>query len=375
MGGIDIDQIVLAHVAEALDGALERLDPDAPTTLALLARLRQDCVDAKEQLSSDTEATIPVTLPDLQTEVRLTRAELERKIAPPLHDTIRALRRALASAAVEPSELRAVLLVGGASRMPIVADLVSQELGRPVALDAHPKHSVAIGAALAARGTPVATVPRASMAAPVPVIAALAGSMAAPNPPTPASPPPLSASTAFGAPAASSTDGPADSHRSHSKALVGAIGGLAVAVLVLAGVFVLRGGAEEAAAFPIQNPGGATAPTGVVGCPQGTAAVCISDLRIDGGQVAAEFTSNVGLSDPVDGAFPSGTVHPLFFWDTQGPARGRHWGSGSPFTGTTNAGFEGFTSAEVPTGATLCVVLIDNDGTWVPDTGNCVSLG
>jgi molecular chaperone DnaK len=372
LGGIDIDQIMLAHVADALEGALDRLDPDAPTTLALLARLRQDCVDAKEQLSSDTEATIPVTLPDLQTEVRITRAELEAKIAPPLHDTIRALRRTLASASIEPADLRAVLLVGGASRMPIVADLVSQELGRPVALDAHPKHSIAIGAALAARGAPVASAPRPAVVTPVPVVAVTVA--AAPTPPStlpPAHVPPLPP-PATSRPSASDT--PAPPTRGPSKALVGAIGGLAVAVLVLAGVFVLRGGAGEAAAFPIQNPAGAAAPTGVVNCPQGTAAVCISDLRIDNGQVAADFTSNVQLSDPVDGAFAGGTVHPLFFWDTQGPSQGRHWGSGSPFTGTTDAGFKGFTEADVPTGATLCVVLIDNEGTWVPDTGNCVSL-
>jgi len=100
LGGIDFDQIVLAHVAEALDGTLDRLDADAPTTLALLARLRQDCVDAKEHLSVDTEATIPITLPDLQTEVRLTRAEFEQRITPPLMETIRAMRRALANAAV-----------------------------------------------------------------------------------------------------------------------------------------------------------------------------------------------------------------------------------------------------------------------------------
>lgn len=367
LGGIDVDQIVLAHVAQALDGALDRLDPDAPTTLALLARLRQDCVDAKEQLSSDTEATIPVTLPDLQTEVRLTRAELEQKIEVPLQDTIRALRRALASAAVEPADLRAVLLVGGASRMPVVADLVSQELGRPVALDTHPKHAVAIGAALAARGAPVAT-PAASPTpptTPVPVMAPaapapVASAPAAPAPATPAAPP---ASTAPAAPAR------------HSRALVGAIGGLAVAVLVLAGVFVFRGGSNDTTAFPIQNPSGATAPTGRVDCPQGTAAVCISDLRVDGGQVVADFQSNVQLADPVDGAFAAGTVHPLFFWDTQGPTKGRHWGTNSPFTGTTSAGFQGFTADEVPSGATLCVVLIDNDGTWVPDTGNCVAIG
>ena len=43
-----------------------------------------------------------------------------------------------------------MLLVGGSSRIPLVAQMVSAELGRPVAVDADPKHAVALGAALAA---------------------------------------------------------------------------------------------------------------------------------------------------------------------------------------------------------------------------------
>jgi hypothetical protein len=43
-----------------------------------------------------------------------------------------------------------VLLVGGSSRIPLVAELVGAELGRPVATDAHPKHAIALGAAIAA---------------------------------------------------------------------------------------------------------------------------------------------------------------------------------------------------------------------------------
>jgi hypothetical protein len=40
-----------------------------------------------------------------------------------------------------------VLLVGGSSRIPMVAHLVSAELGRPTSVDTHPKHAIALGAA------------------------------------------------------------------------------------------------------------------------------------------------------------------------------------------------------------------------------------
>ncbi|RPF20967.1 Hsp70 family protein [Myceligenerans xiligouense] len=147
LGGIDIDAAVLDHVRRATGGALDDLDPEDAAAVAAVARLREECVSAKEALSSDTDVTIPVILPGLSTEVRLTRAELEAMVRPLLLETVAALRRALTSAGVAPEELDAVLLVGGSSRIPLVAQLVGAELGRPVAVDVNPKHVVALGAA------------------------------------------------------------------------------------------------------------------------------------------------------------------------------------------------------------------------------------
>jgi molecular chaperone DnaK len=150
LGGIDIDAAVFAHVRQALGEALSELDEDDPQVVAAVARLRGECIAAKEALSTDTDTTIPVLLPNLSTDVRLTRAELEEMVRPVLHETVQALRRALGSAQVAADQLHSVLLVGGSSRMPIVAQLVGAELGRPVTVDAHPKHAVAAGAAWAA---------------------------------------------------------------------------------------------------------------------------------------------------------------------------------------------------------------------------------
>jgi actin-like ATPase involved in cell morphogenesis len=150
LGGIDFDQAVFSHVRRALAGKIEELDLDDSTAVNAVARLRDDCIAAKEALSADTDATVPVLLPNVSTEVRINRAELESLIRPTLQDTVAALRRALRSAGVEPSEVSAVLLVGGSSRIPLVSQLVGAELGRPVAVDAHPKHSIALGAAMAA---------------------------------------------------------------------------------------------------------------------------------------------------------------------------------------------------------------------------------
>ncbi|HKA68245.1 MAG TPA: Hsp70 family protein, partial [Actinomycetes bacterium] len=164
LGGIDFDAAVFNHVSQAIDGRLAELDEGDFAAIAAVGRLREECVDAKEALSTDTDVSIPVLLPNVATEVRLTRSELEGMVRPALYETIEALRRALRSAGVTADQLHSVLLVGGSSRMPIVAQLVGAELGRPVAVDAHPKHAIALGAAFVASGE--VSTPREVRAAP-----------------------------------------------------------------------------------------------------------------------------------------------------------------------------------------------------------------
>lgn len=175
LGGIDVDAAVFHHAIGALAEVFDALDEDDPAAISAVARLKRECVDAKEALSSDTDVSIPVMLPGTSTEVRLTRSELEQMVRPMLGGTIHALRRAVESAQVSADELSSVLLVGGASRMPIVAQLVGAELGRPVAIDTHPKHAVALGAAWLAHAAQVpASVSMPAVAAAPPAVAGAA---------------------------------------------------------------------------------------------------------------------------------------------------------------------------------------------------------
>jgi len=207
LGGIDVDAAVFAHVTAALGEAYDELDPDDPAALAAVSRLRLDCTQAKEALSQDTETTVPVLLPTIQTEVRVTRAELEAMIRPPLSETVTALERAIRSAGLAAGDIDHVLLVGGSSRIPLVAELVAARLGRPVAVDAHPKHAIALGAAIVAARAAGAVAPGATRPgapataappppanvrpAPPPAAAAVAAGAAAPAGAAMAAPPPL----------------------------------------------------------------------------------------------------------------------------------------------------------------------------------------
>ena len=145
LGGIDFDHAVVAHVERSIADTLQAMDRNDPEVAGALARLRHECVTAKEGLSEDSEVVVPVALPGLWSEVRLTRGEFEQMIAPALVEPLRAFRHGVASAGISASDIHTVLLVGGSSRVPLVAETVAGELGRPVAVDTHPKHAVALG--------------------------------------------------------------------------------------------------------------------------------------------------------------------------------------------------------------------------------------
>ena len=176
LGGIDFDEAVHDHVRRSLgETAIDR---------ASLVGLRQECTLAKEALSADTEATIPVLLPGDHTQIRLTRGEFEDMIRPALADTLVTLRGALRSASIVEADLTAVLLVGGSSRIPLVAKMISAELRCPVAVDTHPTHAVALGAAaLAPVNAPTAApVSRIPVSEPAPAPAPAGNPVATPVP-------------------------------------------------------------------------------------------------------------------------------------------------------------------------------------------------
>lgn len=159
VGGVDFDEAILAHVDAVVGGGVSALDARDPVDAVYLQRIRQECTRAKEVLSRRTTTNIIVALPDSRTQIAFTRAQFEEMIRVPLVSTIEALNRTIRSAGATPDELVGVLLVGGSSRIPLVAQLLSAELGRPVLADPEPQHCVALGAAAIAAGYPMAQAP------------------------------------------------------------------------------------------------------------------------------------------------------------------------------------------------------------------------
>src|SRR6056297_672383 len=185
LGGIDFDQAVLAHVDTVLGGQVFGLDRTDPDARGALMRLRAECQAAKEHLSQDSDVDIPVSLPGLQTSVRMTRAEFEAAVRPRLADSLAVFDRVAASAGAGWEDISAVLLVGGSSNIPVVAQLVGEHTGRPVLTATSPHLAIASGTATVAAATAAVAAPAAPSVAPAaappaaPVSATAAGSSSA----------------------------------------------------------------------------------------------------------------------------------------------------------------------------------------------------
>jgi actin-like ATPase involved in cell morphogenesis len=296
MGGIDFDHAVFRHVVTSLGLDLDTVDGDDPAMAASLTQLRVDCVEAKEALSSETDVSIPVMLPTHHTEVRLTRQEFEAMVQPALNETIVALRRAVASAEVDVADVSAVLLVGGSSRIPLVAQLVTTALGRPIAIDARPKDAISLGAALLAAQAAPAAVASPATAPPVPARAALPPPPIAPPLPTPFVPPIYPPA---GAPTPSGGATPPGGTGFNRVWLVAASAAL-IAVVAVAALLANTGGGDDDQA---NNGDPTTTPTGSTETSTSTSTSTTTDPGGEGSTNVRELMPGTDWNDDARAQF------------------------------------------------------------------------
>ncbi|GAA3725494.1 hypothetical protein GCM10022225_02990 [Plantactinospora mayteni] len=148
VGGLDLDATVVAHArASTTSGgdAWGRLEwPQTDADQRAHQQLWRDARTAKEQLSRHTNADLHIPLVD--TVVHVTRDEFETAARPHLDRTVDLTATLLRDAGVPRQEIAGIFLVGGSSRVPLVASLLHRTLRiAPTALD-HPELVVAEGA-------------------------------------------------------------------------------------------------------------------------------------------------------------------------------------------------------------------------------------
>lgn len=113
-------------------------------------QLRRLLEVAKRKLTLDRSAEVHFTLQARELSWSIDEARFA-SLSDPLIQRMRApLERALRDANLQPSDLSEIILVGGASRMPLVARLVSRMFGRLPLRHVDPDHAVGLGAAIAA---------------------------------------------------------------------------------------------------------------------------------------------------------------------------------------------------------------------------------
>ena len=138
LGGDDIDQAIVDHWKKELAIGTDEA--------ALNPALRLAAESAKKQLSvTDSYETSVGSY-----ELKLSLAQLNALIQPLIDTTIRSCKNALKDAELKASDIEAVVMVGGSTRVPLVKKAVGEFFGREVNDTVNPDEVVALGAAIQA---------------------------------------------------------------------------------------------------------------------------------------------------------------------------------------------------------------------------------
>ncbi len=153
LGGLNFDKIIVDWLAENF---LEKEGVDLRRDRQSLQRLNEAAEKAKIELSGVpvTEINLPFITATADgpkhIETKLERSRFEELCSDLVSRLRGPLKQALTDAGVTPSQVDEVVLVGGASRMPMVQDLVRSVMNREPNRNVNPDEVVAVGAAIQA---------------------------------------------------------------------------------------------------------------------------------------------------------------------------------------------------------------------------------
>jgi len=153
LGGDNLDQRIIEWIvaefrkSDGIDLSKDRM---------ALQRLKEAAEKAKMELSTvmETDINLPFITADQSgpkhLQLRLTRAKFESLVEDLLQRTVGPVKQALADAALSPSQIDEVVLVGGSTRIPRVQQIVKDLFGKEPHKGVNPDEVVAVGAAVQA---------------------------------------------------------------------------------------------------------------------------------------------------------------------------------------------------------------------------------
>ncbi len=151
LGGADFDRVIINYFADEFK---KEHGLDIKNDNAAMQRLRDEAEKAKIELSTAQE--VDVNLPFLTADAdgpkhfehKLTRAKLEDLVSDLVDKTAAPCEKALKDSGLKASDIDAVVLVGGMTRMPAVQEKVKKIFGKEPMKGVNPDEVVAIGAAI-----------------------------------------------------------------------------------------------------------------------------------------------------------------------------------------------------------------------------------
>jgi molecular chaperone DnaK len=148
LGGDDIDNLLQAFVHDQI---LQSDEIDFSPHGELAQELRKALIAIKHQLSEADSARLRFPLPDGAVYVHeFTRDALDALIHPVVDRTMGPVKQALSDAKLKPTEIEEVVLVGGATRTPLIRRTVQEFFDRKPHTELNPDEVVALGAAVQA---------------------------------------------------------------------------------------------------------------------------------------------------------------------------------------------------------------------------------
>jgi molecular chaperone DnaK len=151
LGGADFDRTIVNYLADEFK---KEHGMDITDDKAAMQRLRDEAEKAKIELSSSQE--VDINLPFLTADAegpkhfehKLSRSKLESLVSDLIDKTKEPCEKALKDAGLKASDIDAVVLVGGMTRMPAVQKKVKDIFGKDPMQGVNPDEVVAIGAAI-----------------------------------------------------------------------------------------------------------------------------------------------------------------------------------------------------------------------------------
>jgi molecular chaperone HscA len=142
LGGDDFDALIVAYFTRTL--CLNDLTPASRRAMLSAARV------LREGLTDQADFTVKVTIGSTTLALSLTRQAFEAMASGLIDRTLDCARQALKDGSLSIKDIKGVVMVGGATRMPIVRQSVGAFFGSAPLTDLNPDEVVALGAALQA---------------------------------------------------------------------------------------------------------------------------------------------------------------------------------------------------------------------------------